>query len=189
MLLAFIVFLAALAVAVVVFADYGRRHLNSSVAPAPAPSLVAANAAALRLPWATALLIATPIYLAAMYWASTTYDPQITRFALAGSTDQSRPIPRPYQRLLDSKFAVVVHDRYFPEDADLTGRERSNVQLYEDGKLLGPAHSSLYETAVLGMGRYSHWKGNYSVFAFSSSDNTDPITNGRTYSARRSPEK
>jgi hypothetical protein len=187
MLLAFVVFLAALAVMVVIFADYGRRHLSISVAPAQ--SFAARNAARLRLPWVTALLIATPFYLAAMYLASTTYNPRISRFVLAGVTDEKKTIQRPYQQLLDSSFAVVVHDPYFQDEADLTDQKRSDVRLYEDDKLLGPAHSSHYEIAVLGMGRYSHWKGNYSIFAFSSSDNTDPNTNGRVYSAARPPEK
>ncbi|QPF83917.1 hypothetical protein IC762_30355 [Bradyrhizobium genosp. L] len=54
--------------------------------------------------------------------------------------------------------------------------------IYEDGKPLGPAHSTPHDTiATLGHGRFSHWMGNYPVFVFSSSDNTNPETNGRDY--------
>jgi len=56
---------------------------------------------------------------------------------------------------------------------------RSQLLLYEDGKLLGPPHSAHVDIMAQGMGRWSHW-GAHSI-QFSSSDNTDPRTNGRQY--------
>jgi hypothetical protein len=56
---------------------------------------------------------------------------------------------------------------------------RSRLLLYEDGKLLGPAHSAHVDIMAEGLGRWSHW-GARSI-QFSSSDNTDPRTNGRQY--------
>lgn len=56
--------------------------------------------------------------------------------------------------------------------------ERSTLRVWEDGQLLGPAHQPHTEIRSLGRGRLSHW-GNYVVF--STSDNTNPLTNGRKY--------
>src|SRR5690606_18220931 len=55
---------------------------------------------------------------------------------------------------------------------------RSRAVLLEDGRVLGPAHTSHNEIRQQGNGRYSHWgEGVY----LSSSDNSDPRTNGREY--------
>jgi hypothetical protein len=55
----------------------------------------------------------------------------------------------------------------------------SVLQIMEDGRLLGPAHSSRDDIRQRGNGRYSHW--DIQVY-FSTSDSTDPRTNGRRYS-------
>jgi hypothetical protein len=55
---------------------------------------------------------------------------------------------------------------------------RSNLKLLENENPLGPAHSLHDHIRSLGMGRYSHWGG---YIYFSTSDNSDPRTNGRTY--------
>ena len=55
---------------------------------------------------------------------------------------------------------------------------RSRLVLYEDDRPLGPAHSLHEDIRHLGGGRYSHWHGN---IYFSSSDHSDPRTNGREY--------
>jgi hypothetical protein len=63
---------------------------------------------------------------------------------------------------------------------------QSTLQLYEDGKELGPVHSLHDDIRNIGGGRYSHWGnalGNGYII-FSTSDNTDPRSNGRTYSIR-----
>jgi hypothetical protein len=56
---------------------------------------------------------------------------------------------------------------------------RSKIILTEDGKPLGPAHTSHEETRTKGLGRWSHWGAR--GIQFSSSDNSDPRTNGRQY--------
>ncbi|WP_354095862.1 hypothetical protein [Bradyrhizobium sp. RT10b] len=53
---------------------------------------------------------------------------------------------------------------------------RSPVVLLEDGRPLGPAHSP----AKVANGSYSHFRG--AGIVFSASDNSDPNTNGRSYS-------
>ncbi len=55
----------------------------------------------------------------------------------------------------------------------------SKLMLYEDGRPLGPAHSYHTNIGNTGKGQFSHWD-NYLLF--SSSDNSDPRTNGRKYS-------
>jgi hypothetical protein len=62
-----------------------------------------------------------------------------------------------------------------PDDA-----VRSKMTVCEEGRLLGPAHSVHADIVKIGRGRFSHWKT--IGFIFSSSDNSDPNTNGRRYS-------
>src|SRR4051812_34908510 len=55
---------------------------------------------------------------------------------------------------------------------------RSLLRLYENGQLLGPAHSLHPDIRERGHGRYSHWNGH---LWFSTSDSSDPRANGRAY--------
>jgi hypothetical protein len=114
-------------------------------------------------------------------------------FALASYFKYSYPISgkeivvlHGFERLGDSRHAVVAH-AWVPRYARLgeadseDDNERSAMMMYEDDKPLGPPHSSHADIAKLGMGRFSHWRGQ--GFVFSSSDNSDPETNGRSYRA------
>src|SRR4051812_46146548 len=56
---------------------------------------------------------------------------------------------------------------------------RSPALLHEVGRPLYGAHAPHDAIKQWGHGLYSHWE---SSFFFSSSDNTDPNTNGRSYS-------
>lgn len=59
------------------------------------------------------------------------------------------------------------------------GEERpSSLVLFEDASSLGPSGSTHQDIREHGRGRFSHWG---STLYFSTSDNTDPLTNGRTY--------
>jgi hypothetical protein len=55
---------------------------------------------------------------------------------------------------------------------------RSQLMLYEDGKMLGLAHALLSDIAKYGKARFNHWGAN---LYFSASDNSDPNENGRSY--------
>jgi len=55
----------------------------------------------------------------------------------------------------------------------------SGLDLFENGAALGPAHTYHQDIHARGLGRYSHW---HNTLYFSSSDNSDPRTNGRDYS-------
>lgn len=62
---------------------------------------------------------------------------------------------------------------------DGVGGSTSNLQLRENGHLLGPAHYGHVDIREGGKGRYSHWRER---LWFSASDSTDPRSNGRSYS-------
>ncbi len=63
-----------------------------------------------------------------------------------------------------------------PDDVDRPAS--SKLQIYENGKALGPAHSKLEDIRKVGLGGFCHWR-NYVYF--SSTDNTDPTNNSRNY--------
>ncbi len=66
---------------------------------------------------------------------------------------------------------------------ELSAHDRpSPAQVLEDGKLLaGPPNSSHDDIRAIGRGRYSFWRDSLYL---SSSDNSDPRSNGRTYLIR-----
>jgi len=70
----------------------------------------------------------------------------------------------------------------FPDGHDLSDHSeapmRSPARLYEDDVPLGPLHTLHRSIRAFGEGRYSHWDW---WLYFSTSDNSDPRTNGRTY--------
>ena len=57
----------------------------------------------------------------------------------------------------------------------------SRLTLFEDGRELGPGHAAHEDIRRIGQGRFSHWG---SELYFSTSDNSDPSTNGRHYEVR-----
>src|SRR5262249_10266558 len=65
-----------------------------------------------------------------------------------------------------------------PHGDDLILQDHSSLRLFEDDAELGPAHSLHNDILTLGGGRFSHW-GRWLMF--SSSDGSDPRTNGRSY--------
>ncbi|MCK1575914.1 hypothetical protein [Bradyrhizobium sp. 174] len=76
----------------------------------------------------------------------------------------------------------------FDNLADSTDNDqRSSIELYEDGKRLGPAHSTVSDIEKFGSGKFSHWRKNGTTLFFSASDNSDPNTNGRAYWAVKPP--
>jgi hypothetical protein len=79
-----------------------------------------------------------------------------------------------------SELGVYAHsDLDYQARAGADGVSR--LQLFENGKLLGPPHQMHDVIRGKGMGAFSHW-GN--GLHFSTSDNSDPRTNGRVYRIR-----
>ena len=58
---------------------------------------------------------------------------------------------------------------------------RSALRVYENGVPLGPAHAPHSTIRHLGAGAFSHWKD---TIYFSSTDGTNPNSNGRAYELR-----
>jgi len=82
-------------------------------------------------------------------------------------------------------FITPISSRYgrvFQIKADsLLDPVTSSLRLMEDGNPLGPVHASHARIRSNGNGAYSHWG---SSLYFSTSDNSDPRTNGRRYVAQ-----
>ncbi|QIG98998.2 hypothetical protein [Bradyrhizobium sp. 6(2017)] len=110
-------------------------------------------------------------------------------FALASSAFLHLIPPSPIDRhLLRGSFhpyyqghAYLIPVKYYDGPLDA-------AQLYEDDRPLGPANSSKEEIIDKGAGRFLFYREteratNYfgPVLVFSTSDNTDPNTNGRKY--------
>ncbi len=65
------------------------------------------------------------------------------------------------------------------EEGDIMAMEtQSKLRLYEDEMILGPSHALHTDIGNDGSGRFSHWK---QYLYFSTSDGSDPNTNGRLY--------
>lgn len=62
---------------------------------------------------------------------------------------------------------------------DGTTPNASKLILYENGIELSPAHSNHQSIRDYGQGQYCHWEN---TLYFSSTDNTNPLQNGRKYS-------
>ena len=82
-------------------------------------------------------------------------------------------------------FRVRPSPTQFPTWDDPSDPSHSCLILYEDGKPLGPAHEPLDLVRQIGFGRYAYWDR---VLYFSSSDNSNPLENGRTYTIENSPD-
>lgn len=91
---------------------------------------------------------------------------------------------KPFTRQRGPSSRLYSVERYeMFEDVGDTADDprRSPVELYENGKRLGPAHASPDDISELGSGRFVHLRKNGATLYFSASDNTDPNTNGRAY--------
>src|SRR4030088_3505136 len=119
------------------------------------------------------VLTAIAAYFALAEWSKATY---------VDYTPKGKSVIRlyrPFEKFGEATLAVIARGS-LEEIADSPDdNRRSPVLIYENGRLLGPGHSSHIDIAYVGEGRYSHWRGQ--GYLFSASDNTDPNTNGRSY--------
>ena len=99
-------------------------------------------------------------------------------YALHGGKALKRVIlDRPYKKEIGFSWIIRLEDlKLFADNAEHSNR--SALLLYEDGKLLSPAHAMHDDIRNLGAGRYSHWDED---LFFSTADGSDPNTNGRVY--------
>jgi hypothetical protein len=125
--------------------------------------------------------VAVAIYFGLAEWSIRSYVDLTPRGAIV-----FRMYP-PFEKLSGSEHQLIAYarptERFIKTMDNLADSNDDNnhspVLLYENDKLLGPAHSLHADIANLGQGRYSHWKGQ--GFLFSTSDNSDPNSNGRFY--------
>jgi 2-polyprenyl-6-hydroxyphenyl methylase/3-demethylubiquinone-9 3-methyltransferase len=90
----------------------------------------------------------------------------------------AREIPRPIQWQRGRMWSVSATDfRHLADKASDT-KTKSPVFLFEDNQQLAFPHSMHDHIAKHGSGRFSHWGD---LIYFSTSDNSNPNTNGRIY--------
>jgi SAM-dependent methyltransferase len=87
------------------------------------------------------------------------------------------PLSGPFQAQSGFGYVVALPALEGVADTRETPR-RSRLMLYENGAMLGLAHSLHDHIARFGKGRFCHWGPN---LYFSTSDGSDPNTNGRAY--------
>jgi hypothetical protein len=121
------------------------------------------------------------VYFVAAHWLTMTFTPD-PNFTVGPDVagEKIRLMP-PFPRR--EPFGFVAERPMFNDvaDSDDDGH-RSPIELYENGKRLGPAHSKLEDIKGLGQGRFSHLRtGRFTAIYWSASDNSDPNTNGRAY--------
>lgn len=127
-------------------------------------------------------LVAIGAYFLVARWLQLAYVPPVVSHAEPKVAGEKMLLRRPFVRFLNSEFAVIARDERFENLADtVDNNQRSPIELYENERRVGPAHSVHAYVAKIGLGRYSHWRNNGAIFVFSSSDNSDPQTNGRAY--------
>lgn len=81
--------------------------------------------------------------------------------------------------------AYVYQMIFAGSKADTEDDRSSTLQLYEDGKRLGPAHAGVREIVELGGGRFLYFQSGMKIGIFmSASDNSNPNTNGRIYTVK-----
>jgi hypothetical protein len=88
------------------------------------------------------------------------------------------PLARPFTHDMNHGHKCEVPSLAPMADSPATP-QRSPLMLYEDGKPLWLRHSLHDHIRDVGCGRFCHWGDR---LYFSSSDNSDPNSNGRTYS-------
>lgn len=89
-------------------------------------------------------------------------------------------VPSQFER--DDRNCFIFH---VPAEWESDSGGVSRIRLLEDGEHLGPKGVTHDDVRTLGRGRYSHWG---TKVYFSTSDNSDPNVNGRTYSVVPPPD-
>jgi len=87
------------------------------------------------------------------------------------------PLEGPFKRGTGQSWVAELSELADQSDSSQTP-QRSRLMLYEDGVPLGFWHALHDHIRVAGGGRFSHWGGR---MLFSTTDNSDPNSNGRTY--------
>lgn len=82
----------------------------------------------------------------------------------------------------DAGYAYYLAQDFGIPGDDGSNPTRSTLRIFENGIEMIPPHTAHADIRSQGKGRFSHWSnGAFAALWFSTSDNTDPRTNGRTY--------
>jgi hypothetical protein len=82
----------------------------------------------------------------------------------------------------DAGNAYYVVQSFGTNADNSTNPTQSTLRIYENGVELIPPHSTHNDIETIGQGRFSHWAdGTFVALYFSASDNSNPKTNGKTY--------
>jgi hypothetical protein len=127
-----------------------------------------------RSKWAFAVAGTTSVYFATAIWLDRSYVSPVPKGKIV-----IRVKPPFEQYGHASIFRGLGEMDALADDEHVENDTRSPVLLYEGFVQLGPAHGNFRDIMDLGSGRYSHWRKD--GFIFSTSDNSDPTTNGRKY--------
>jgi hypothetical protein len=98
----------------------------------------------------------------------------------AGADGRGRFViePTEMRREIGKAWTVTLPPEWQTTADDPAHPQRSGAVLLEDGRPLGPAHAIHQTIRDAGGGAYSHW---FELLYFSTSDGSDPRTNGREY--------
>lgn len=99
--------------------------------------------------------------------------PQMAEFRI----EEAVTLQRPYRAEKGHAWLAAL-EQFVTETDGLDDNYRSRLVLLEDGKPLWFRHARHDEVREQGRGLYSHW---HKYLLFSTSDNTDPNSNDRTY--------
>ncbi|RKY20667.1 MAG: hypothetical protein DRQ55_06945 [Planctomycetota bacterium] len=112
-----------------------------------------------------------------------------TLLSVVAGRSQQLPLDAPFSPAGSLSYTVALpplEARWAQVAADGAGSpQASSLVLLEDGSPLGPAHALHASISESGGGAFSHWGG---TLYFSTSDATDPNTNGRRYTLEFSGE-
>ena len=107
-------------------------------------------------------------------------EPPVKRNVCADATADAMGLFGPFRREEGHAFMSDIVGAGPSDSAEHPGM--SLVVVFENAVPLGPAHSLHDDIRQAGNGRFSHWNG---YLIFSTSDKTDPNTNGRSYTVVR----
>ncbi|MGQ0591684.1 MAG: right-handed parallel beta-helix repeat-containing protein [Gammaproteobacteria bacterium] len=84
----------------------------------------------------------------------------------------------------DGGFTYMILGRFGTFADNSNSPFQSTLRLFENGVQMGPAHALHVDIRNLGAGRFSHWSqtdGTGETLRLSASNNSDPRTNGKSY--------
>lgn len=140
--------------------------------------------------FAATVRTAGPRFIESRFGYERMIDDTLELYAEAGASWAAQLLPQSrrfcaYEELRnmyqESGCAWIVRLPHLAGFADTASAPtRSRLVVLEDGQPLGPAHTAHDVIRQQGAGAYSHWND---VLYFSTSDGSDPRTNGRSYVA------